>query len=123
MDQTNVFYNSPIDYLKSYFPQDVDPLFPASPFPTSIPGTVTAFQTLPSGERTYPWKHEWPRYLVFFGNLLQENGVRQLLVEKGYKQVWKGGREWEGEGRRKGGVMVWKWSNHHFDANPTQGRL
>ena len=112
MDQTNFFYNSPIHYLKSYFPQHVDPLFPASPFPTSIPGTVTHFKTLPSGERTYPWKHEWPRYLVFFGNLLQENGVRQLLNEKGYKQVWKGGREWEGEGKRKGGVMVWKWSSY-----------
>ena len=65
MDQTSVFYDSPIHYLKSYFPQDVDPLFPASPFPTSIPGTFTPFTTLPSGERTYPWKHEWPRYLVF----------------------------------------------------------
>jgi phosphatidylinositol glycan class B len=115
MDQTNVFYNSPIYYLKSYFPQDVDPLFPASPFPTSVPGAITNFKTLPSGERIYPWKHEWPRYLVFFGNLLQENGVRQLLDEIGYRQVWKGGREWEGEGKRKGGVMVWKWSSNQLN--------
>ena len=112
MDQTSVFYDSPIHYLTAYFPQDVDPLFPASRFPTSIPGTPTPFMISPSGKRTYPWKHEWPRYLVFFGNLLQENGVRQLLDEKGYRQVWKAGREWEGEGKRKGGVMVWKWFDH-----------
>jgi phosphatidylinositol glycan class B len=47
---------------------------------------------------------------VLFGALLKENGVRKTLEEKGYKEVWRKGREWEGEGNRKGGVRVWKWS-------------
>jgi len=61
---------------------------------------------------SYPWKHEWPRHLVFFGALLQRQGVQDILEEKGYKKVWAGGSEWEGEGERKGGVQVWSWPNH-----------
>ncbi|KAF8077743.1 glycosyltransferase family 22 protein [Lyophyllum atratum] len=100
-DQTDVFFQSPLDYLQSRFPTRVNPTFPSSPFPTSIPGDAA-----PSG---YPWAHEWPRYLAFFGALLEEEGVRTLLEAKGYREVWKKGRTWEGEGQRKGGVMVWKW--------------
>jgi phosphatidylinositol glycan class B len=43
-----------------------------------------------------------------FGALLEDDGVRKLLVSKEYEEVWSAGREWEGEGRRKGGVRVWK---------------
>jgi phosphatidylinositol glycan class B len=106
-DQTGVFFDSPHDYLQTYFPSKVNPLFPPSPFPTSIPGVPAPSL---SNSDAYPWTHEWPRYLVFFGALLREEGVRTLLEEKGFREVWKKGREWEGEGYRTGGVRVWKWS-------------
>ncbi|KAF8163512.1 glycosyltransferase family 22 protein [Crassisporium funariophilum] len=111
MDQTNVFFASPQEYLSTYFPNNVNQAFPTSIFPTSIPGAppIPAMVTSTAGELHYPWRHEWPRYLVFFGDLLREVGVRDILDEKGYKEVWAGGRDWEGEGKRKGGVKVWKW--------------
>jgi len=111
-DQTTVFFNSPMEYLLTYFPANVNPLFPVSPFPTSIPGVPTPIllsSTLTT-QPPYPWRHEWPRYFIFFGQLLREPGTRDILEEQGYKEVWKAGREWEGEGNRKGGVKVWEWS-------------
>lgn len=113
-DQTTVFFDSPMDYLLTYFPAHVKPSFPVSSFPTSIPGAPTP--VLSSGSSTqppYPWRHEWPRYFIFFGQLLLEPGVRGILEEQGYQEVWKAGREWEGEGHRKGGVKVWEWSKRH----------
>jgi len=111
-DQTNVFFESPKEYFLTYFPSSVDPFFPSSPFPTSIPGAPAPVPTLSesSGKFIYPWKHEWPRYLVFFGNLLSHEGIQILLEEKGYREVWSAGRDWEGEGDRRGGVRVWQWS-------------
>lgn len=106
-DQTDSFFDSPHNYLQTCFPSEVDPLFSPSPFPTSIPGVTTPSL---SGPDAYPWAHEWPQYLVFFGSLLQQEGVRELLEQRGFREVWKKGREWEGEGHRKGGVRVWKWS-------------
>ncbi|KAG6867818.1 hypothetical protein C0993_010673 [Termitomyces sp. T159_Od127] len=100
-DQTDVFFASPTEYLRTRFPSRVDPSFPPSPFPTSIPGA-------PHPDN-YLWAHEWPRYLVFFGALLEKEGVRNTLEARGYREVWKRGRMWEGEGQRKGGVRVWKW--------------
>lgn len=105
-DQTNVFFHAPHDYLHKYFPSRVNPSFPPSSFPASIPGApANRLDTL----NKYPWVHEWPRYLVLFGALLEQEGVKRLFEEKGYKEVWKKGREWEGEGDRKGGVRIWKW--------------
>lgn len=102
-DQTTVFYQSPYSYLTQRFPLTVDPNFPISPFPASIPGRPDPYFAL--------WTHEWPRYLVFFGELLHEEGVEKLLRDQGYQEVWKRGRAWEGDGlKRKGGVHVWKWS-------------
>jgi phosphatidylinositol glycan class B len=103
LDQTDVFFRAPHDYLQRYFPANVNPSFPSSPFPASIPGTSEKLDG-------YPWVHEWPRYLAFFGALLEEEGVKSMLIAKGYKEVWRVGREWEGEGNRKGAVRVWKWS-------------
>lgn len=107
-DQTDLFFNEPIDYITTTFPRNVDPGFPRSPYPTSIPDTYPQVAT----EMPYPWKHEWPRHLVFFGALLRRKGMQEILEEKGYKKVWAGGSEWEGEGQRKGGVQVWSWWNH-----------
>jgi phosphatidylinositol glycan class B len=100
-DQTSVFYESPRGYLELYFPQEVDPSFPPSPFPASIPGVTTRGKDV--------WEHRWPKYLVLFGSLLGEDGVRLLLEGKGYGEIWKAGREWEGEGKRQGGVRVWRY--------------
>ncbi|KAF6763982.1 glycosyltransferase family 22 protein [Ephemerocybe angulata] len=99
-DQTNVFYSDPRKYLLERFPETVDALFPPSPFPRSRPVQAGVQE----------WRHEWPKHLIMFGELLKdEYGVREVLEEKGYQEVWKAGREWEGEGTRKGGVRVWKW--------------
>jgi len=114
-DQTDVFFTSPRAYLEHYFPPAVDPAFPPSLFPTSIPGEDAPTRVVPAGEDDdgvsgYPWKHSWPRRLVMFGALLDRTNVKAFLLEKGYVEEWRRGRVWEGEGERKGGVRVWRWS-------------
>ncbi|KAF4578916.1 glycosylphosphatidylinositol anchor biosynthesis [Pleurotus pulmonarius] len=95
VDQTDVFFQSPIDYLDRYFPSKVDTSFPVSPYPASLPGT-----------KDDQWVHEWPKHLVFFGQLLSYDGVESRLKGLGYHEVWRRGRDWEGEGKRKGGPNV-----------------
>ncbi|KAF8643825.1 hypothetical protein AX16_008843 [Volvariella volvacea WC 439] len=117
-DQTDVFFYSPKIYLETYFPAHVNTSFPPSPLPVTIPGTLAPVSSPKSlcleNKRCliagYPWKHEWPRRLIFFGALLKEEGVQELLESKGYVEEWKAGREWEGEDKRKGGVRVWTWA-------------
>ncbi|EIW84933.1 glycosyltransferase family 22 protein [Coniophora puteana RWD-64-598 SS2] len=116
-DQTDIFFESPQKYIREHFPPAVDPSFPPSPFPSSIPGSPLVARS-GGGKDAHgagnpwvmDWRHEWPQYLVLFGDLLAEEGVRDLLEEQLYSEVWKGGFEWEGEGRRKGAVRVWKHS-------------
>ncbi len=105
-DQTDVFYDSPISYLRTYFPLKVNTSFPLSPYPATAPGTLVE----PSSDGRYPWRHEWPTHLLFFGCLLEQEGIRQMFVEQGYIEIWKRGRHWEGDDKRKGGVRVWKWT-------------
>ncbi|KAK2466735.1 hypothetical protein APHAL10511_000993 [Amanita phalloides] len=105
-DQTDVFYGSPISYLQIYFPPTVNVSFPLSPYPATAPGRLA--KLTPDGQ--YPWRHEWPTYLIFFGCLLEEEGVERLFIEQGYTEVWRRGRHWEGDDKRKGGVRIWKWS-------------
>ncbi len=100
-DQTTIFFADPYTYLVERFPGRVDPDFPLSPYPASLPGRVTAEES---------WRHEWPRYLVLFGALLGEPGVEEHLLGKGYEEIFRRGRFWEGDSdTRKGGVRVWKW--------------
>ncbi|KAF9240062.1 glycosyltransferase family 22 protein [Melanogaster broomeanus] len=113
-DQTDVFFESPISYIQAHFPAHVDPTFPPSPYPSSVPN-VSFIQTLrtieiQSGSWDLEWRHEWPRYIVCFGVLLEEPGILALFKEKGYNEVWKGGWEWEGDAKRRGGVRVWEYS-------------
>lgn len=96
-DQTDVFYDSPMVYLSTRFPPRVDPWFPPSPTPISLPG-----------EFVVKWKHEWPKYLVLFGALLRDAQVENLLDGLGYTQVWKSGNGLEEDPRRRGGVVVLK---------------
>jgi phosphatidylinositol glycan class B len=57
------------------------------------------------------WRHEWPKHLVLFGSLLDVTGVRDVLQDLGYEEIWSAGRWWEGdEDERKGGVRVWKFT-------------
>ena len=101
-DQTRVFFEDPSSYLKKYFPPSVDPAFPPSRYPHSIPGVTI------QGDEDH-WNHEWPKFLVIFGALLHRPEVGKTLLDLGYMEVWRAGREWEGEGGRKGGVRVWKY--------------
>ncbi|CAK5277612.1 unnamed protein product [Mycena citricolor] len=102
-DQTTVFFSSPTTYLRERFPGSVDPSFPVSPFPVSIPGRPDIVE--------YAWLHEWPQYLVFFGALLEQSAARELLSQRGYEEIWTAGRSWEGDSdTRKGGVRVWKYN-------------
>jgi phosphatidylinositol glycan class B len=98
-------------YIISTFPSAVDLEFPRSPYPTSLPGSQPWQDDNDAEVPIYPWKHTWPRHLVFFGAFLQREGMKELFEEKGYVEVWKKGREWEGEGERKGGVRVWSWQD------------
>ncbi|CAL1705145.1 unnamed protein product [Somion occarium] len=101
-DQTDIFYESPATYLRTRFPSNVDPSFPPSPYPCSMPGVHDT--TL------YPWNHTWPQYLVMFGALLDEPDVVPILVEKGYQEVWRAEYGVGGDDTRQGGVVVWKFS-------------
>ena len=99
-DQTDIFYESPIHYIQERFPASVDRRFPPSPKPFTKPGELPP--------ETYDWRHEWPQYLVMFGALLREQEVARVLHDKGYKQVWHEERGWEGDSRRRGGIIVMK---------------
>ncbi|KIL00916.1 glycosyltransferase family 22 protein [Paxillus rubicundulus Ve08.2h10] len=113
-DQTDVFFESPISYIKNHFPARVDHTFPPSPYPSSVPNAtfIQTIQTVKtqSGSWDLGWRHEWPRYIVCFGALLEEPGMRALFNGNGYLEVWKGGWDWEGEGKRRGGVRVWEYT-------------
>jgi len=101
-DQTDIFYDSPISYLQSRFPPTVNPHFPPSVKPFTLPGQPGADQ--------HDWTHEWPEYLVMFGALLEDTQVAELLRNKGYRTTWHEERGWEGDSRRRGGVVVLKAS-------------
>ncbi|KAG6335207.1 hypothetical protein ID866_3878 [Astraeus odoratus] len=113
-DQTDIFFESPIAYMRSHFPSVVNTSFPPSPFPSSVPDSSFVSHLVGieqhGGSWDMRWTHEWPKYIVMFGALLREPNMLALLEEKGYYEVWKGGWEWEGEGKRKGGVRIWE---HH----------
>ncbi|TFK30098.1 hypothetical protein FA15DRAFT_197688 [Coprinopsis marcescibilis] len=97
-DQTDVFFSSPKEYLKEHFPSNVNPDFPASPFPASLPGQSGVQQ----------WHHEWPKHIILYGDLLKEElGVKELLEEKGFNEVKRYGI-W-GPGTKNGGLRVWRW--------------
>ncbi|KAI0822851.1 glycosyltransferase family 22 protein [Trametes gibbosa] len=100
-DQTDIFYASPLEYLKSRFPGEVNPAFPPSALPRSKPGV--------DANETQPWRHEWPRSLVFFGALLNQPDVRNLLLDLGYEEAWRAEHGWEGDERRRGGIRVWTY--------------
>lgn len=104
-DQTDIFYDAPDAYLQTNFPSKVDVSFPPSPFPASSPGTVIDVKEGSTG----PWKHEWPELLVMFGVLLENWNVKSQLEAQGYEEVKSIGWKWEGEGKRRGGVKVWKY--------------
>ncbi|KAH7908309.1 glycosyltransferase family 22 protein [Hygrophoropsis aurantiaca] len=111
-DQTDIFFESPVSYMKTHFPRTVNPTYPPSPSATSIPDAAF-IQKLHEVEKTSQswdlgWAHEWPSHLVLFGSLLNESGMPELLKGKGYAEVWQGGWEWEGDNKRKGGVRVWR---------------
>jgi GPI mannosyltransferase 3 len=108
-DQTDIFYDSPIEYLQRYFPAQVDTAFPPSPFPSTTPGAVVQVTNGDVG----PWKHNWPQLLVIFGILWDDQDVQALLKSRGYNETWRAGWQWEGEGKRKGGVIVLSYSGNH----------
>ena len=101
-DQTDIFYASPLTYLRTRFPSSINTSFPPSPRPFTSPGEPV------SSSDVHDWKHEWPEYLVMFGALLREPGVEELLQEKGYRKSWNEEYGWEGDDRRRGGIVVLK---------------
>lgn len=104
-DQTDIFYEAPDAYLRTNFPSRVDASFPPSPFPASNPGTVIEAEDGSTG----PWRYEWPELLVMFSVLLENQGVRSQLEAKGYGELKSIGWNWEGEGKRRGSVKIWKY--------------
>jgi phosphatidylinositol glycan class B len=121
-DQTDVFYDSPLDYLNTRFPPDVDLTFPPSTYPCSPPGLPEKLTAGNEGTRAAEserWKHEWPEYLVMFGHLLDTPGIREYLTRTmRYKIVWKAGHGFDEEPKRSGGVFVLKAPLHHRPLYP-----
>ncbi|KAH8827042.1 glycosyltransferase family 22 protein [Flagelloscypha sp. PMI_526] len=100
-DQTKIFFKDPLLYFSHHFPKSVNTNFPKSAYPATPPGSVPSMN----------WRHEWPKHLVLFGALLDVTGVRDVLQDLGYEEVWSAGRWWEGdEDERKGSVRVWKFT-------------
>ncbi|KAG8934207.1 glycosylphosphatidylinositol anchor biosynthesis [Tulasnella sp. 418] len=103
-DQTRVFYEAPLTYLKSRFPSSVDPSFPRSPYPFSIPGVES---------QTHEWNHTWPSHIAMFGSLLEGNkdgaDIKQLLLDQGYREIWSVTNGFEEDSNRRGGVHLWSW--------------
>ena len=99
MDQTNIFYKSPLAYVKKHFPAEVDQSFPPSPYPASSPGVLETSDS--------PWRHTWPQYLVIFGSL-QEAEFTSLLRSRDYQPIWHAHYGFDNEESRSGGVIVWK---------------
>ena len=116
-DQTDVFYESPLEYLKTRFPPDVDLTFPPSSYPCSPPGLPekSIVGNEEAGvEESERWKHEWPEYLVMFGHLLDSPGVREYLTKTmRYNIVWQAGYGIDEEPKRSGGVFVLKAPLHY----------
>ena len=116
-DQTDVFYESPLEYLKTRFPPDVDLTFPPSSYPCSPPGLLG--ESITSDEEAHmeeseKWKHEWPEYLVMFGHLLDSPGIREYLTRTmRYRIVWQAGYGFDEEPNRSGGVFVLKAPLHY----------
>ncbi|KAH9986341.1 glycosyltransferase family 22 protein [Russula compacta] len=88
-DEADIFFRDPSAYLSNQFPERVD-----STFPPSVAG---------------PHRYMWPSHLVFFGALLREPGVENVLRVRGYREVWRRGNGIEEDPRRRGGVRVWRW--------------
>ena len=101
-DQTDVFYESPIAYLRDRFPRQVNTHFPPSPRPYTVPGESRR-------DDPHGWLHEWPQYITMFGALLYEPNVATLLKDLGYEIVWEEDCGWEGDERRRAGVVVWEF--------------
>jgi phosphatidylinositol glycan class B len=125
-DQTDVFYESPLEYLKTRFPADVDLTFPPSSYPCSPPNLPEKPATDDEErhvEESDKWKHEWPEYLVMFGHLLDSPGVRKYLTRTmRYKIVWRAGYGFDEEPNRSGGVFVLKAPHHHRPPSATPNR-
>ena len=124
-DQTDVFYESPLEYLKTRFPPDVDLTFPPSGYPSSPPGMpekpITGEEEEEMDmEESEKWKHEWPEYLVMFGHLLDSPGIREYLTKTmRYKTVWRAGYGFDEEPDRSGGVFVLKAPLHYRPLFPS----
>ncbi|KAK4702126.1 GPI mannosyltransferase 3, partial [Phenoliferia sp. Uapishka_3] len=103
-DQSDYFYEDPIQYLLTRFPPAVDPAFPPSPF------TIPSFS---DNSMDLGWRHEWPSHVVVFQDLLTSFGgvVAGLLKQRGYveyKRMWNS--HFQDDARRTGDVVVLKWS-------------
>lgn len=105
-DQSDVFYSSPAEYLEVYFPKVVDSTFPPSSLPSAPPGKPVA-----EGGQPWVWNHTWPSHLVFFGALIKDPKIKEILNQRGYKPVWITGNGFEEDPRRRGGIEIWKYNN------------
>ncbi|KAK0525777.1 glycosylphosphatidylinositol anchor biosynthesis [Tilletia horrida] len=89
-DQTRVFYEDPIEYLKSRFPARVDPAFPSSPYPPSESDAL---------DGSKEWRHTWPSHFVLFETLLREGRRKGGSDQTGLSLG-------DGEGNTKLGMTV-----------------
>ncbi|KAF8320799.1 hypothetical protein DL93DRAFT_2052249 [Clavulina sp. PMI_390] len=129
-DQTKIFYDDPIRYFTTFFPASVNTAFPPSPRPVTPPGGFSpsleaAYASHGLGHGLEAWEHEWPEFLVLYEALLpvrgkhrsedheglaRIEGVEEMLVRLGYREVWRSGwNGFEGDARKRGELLMWKW--------------
>lgn len=116
LDQTDIFYASPLAYLHDRFPPLVDPTFP--------PSSRTLAQPVAAGEpmeNDLGWRHSWPSHIVLFDTLLhvRRDGteragekvemVGELLRGIGYREETRLWNSHFHETKRSGDVVVLRW--------------
>lgn len=111
-DQSDFFYQDPLQYLNSRFPKSVDPSFPPSPPITTRTQSLLKSASILRSKFDLGWSHTWPSHLVLFDNLLERNEkeIGRFLEDKGYvvkEKFWNSFKheDW----RRDGDVVVLEW--------------
>lgn len=110
LDEADQFYANPTDFLQHHM---IGGLWhvPRRPSYMSIVPPRTPISAYNAHQRAHPLKestsyHEWPDYLVFFGQL--EPTIRTALRSSSYDECWRTwNTAWHDDWRRKGDVVVW----------------
>lgn len=90
MDESDYFYENPVQFLKDNFPKSIDPTI--------------------KEDTSSQWLHGWPNYIVMFETLWNDEDVRNYLQQhyEIVESLWNTPAHWDS--RREGNVLLLKFS-------------